>query len=78
MTPTFAAPRASKPFTTVAVALLWIVAIVHAWRLADEWDVTINGLVVPMWVSAIAFVVAAGLAVLVWRESRATDTRESA
>jgi len=34
------------------------------------WEVVINGLVMPMWVSVVGFIVAGGLAVMVWREAR--------
>jgi hypothetical protein len=34
------------------------------------WSVTVNGSDVPMWVSAVALVVFAGLAVGLWREMR--------
>jgi hypothetical protein len=34
------------------------------------WDVTLNGARVPVWLSGIAFVVAGGLAVMVWLENR--------
>jgi hypothetical protein len=34
------------------------------------WEVTVHGMSVPVWASGIAFVVAAGLAVMVWLEMR--------
>jgi hypothetical protein len=34
------------------------------------WSDTVNGSDIPMWVSVIAFFVAAGLAVGLWRETR--------
>jgi hypothetical protein len=40
-------------------------------RFVQGWEVTINGVIVPVWVSGIAFVVAAGIAAMLWRESRA-------
>ena len=43
---------------------------VHALRLVMGWSVTPNGSDVPMWVSAVALVVFAGLAVGLWREMR--------
>ena len=42
----------------------------HALRLVMGWSVTPNGSDVPMWVSAVALVVFAGLAVGLWREMR--------
>ena len=59
-----------KPFTLVAVLVLSLVAIVQLIRLALGWEVSVNGVIIPVWVSGIAFVVAGGLAVMLWRESR--------
>lgn len=57
-----------KPFTTVTVVLLILIAITHALRLWSGWEVTVNGITVPMWVSAVAFIVTVGLAIGLWRE----------
>ena len=58
-----------KPFTTVAVVLLALIAVLQLLRFILGWEVTVNGLSVPVWLSAIAFVITAGLAVMVWREA---------
>ena len=42
--------------------ILALVAIVHVLRVFLGWSVTVNGSDIPMWVSVIALVVAAGLA----------------
>jgi len=34
------------------------------------WEVIVNGMIVPIWASAIAFVIAAGLGMMLWRETR--------
>ena len=60
-----------KPFTTIAVALLALIAVVHLLRLVAGWEVVVNGYVVPTWFSLPGFIIAGGLAALVWRESRA-------
>ena len=60
----------TKPFTTITVVLLLLIALVQLLRFVLGWEVTVNGVTVPVWVSGIAFVVAAGLAVMVWRETR--------
>jgi hypothetical protein len=62
-----------KPFTIVAIVLFSLIAIVQLARLILGWEVSVNGVAIPMWVSGIAFVIAGGVAVLVWREAR---TRE--
>lgn len=60
-----------KPFTTVAIAVFSLVALIQLSRVALGWEVTVNGIVIPLWASVIACVVAATLALMLWRESRA-------
>jgi hypothetical protein len=60
----------NKPFTLIAVVLLSLIAVLQLLRFVLGWEVTVNGLGIPVWASGIAFVVAAGLAVLVWLEAR--------
>jgi len=60
----------SKPFTVVAVVVLSLVSLLQLLRLALGWAITINGIAIPLWASGVAFLVAAGLAAMVWRESR--------
>jgi hypothetical protein len=62
--------RHNKPFTTVAVVLFVMIALVHLLRLLLGWEVTVNGMVVPKWASGPGFVITAGLALMVWREAR--------
>jgi hypothetical protein len=59
-----------KPFTIVAIVLLSLIAIVQLARLILGWEVSVNGVAIPLWVSGIAFVVGGGVAVMLWRESR--------
>ena len=59
-----------KPFTTIAVVIFTIVAIVHLLRIILGWEVTIQGTVVPMWASYLGLIIAGGLAFLLRRESR--------
>jgi hypothetical protein len=47
-----------------------LVAILQLTRLMLGWDVLINGLMIPLWASGVVFVVAAGLAMMLWREAR--------
>jgi hypothetical protein len=60
----------NKPFTVVAVGVLSLVSLLQLLRLVEGWAITIDGVAIPLWASAIAFVVAAGLAAMVWREMR--------
>lgn len=59
-----------KPFTMLAAAIFALIALAHAYRLATGCEVVVNGTTVPMWLSWVGLVVAAGLAVMVWREAR--------
>jgi hypothetical protein len=59
-----------KPFTMITVIFLALIALVHLVRLLFAWDVTVQGVVVPVWVSAIAAVIPGALAIMLWRESR--------
>ena len=51
-----------KPFTTLAVVFLALLALAQATRFLLGWEVTIHGYVVPVWSSGIAFVIAGGIA----------------
>ena len=59
-----------KPFTTIAAIVLAILALVHLYRFVMGLDVVVNGMAVPQWISGVVAVVAAVLALMVWRESR--------
>ncbi|TMH76271.1 MAG: hypothetical protein E6H51_07185 [Betaproteobacteria bacterium] len=60
----------TKPFTLLAVVLFSLIALLQLLRFGLGWEVAVNGVTVPVWVSGIAFVIAAGLALMVWREMR--------
>jgi high-affinity Fe2+/Pb2+ permease len=59
-----------KPFTRIAVVVLWLIALVQLLRFILRWEVTLNGAQVPLWLSVLVAVLVAGLAVMVWREQR--------
>ncbi|MDE2561764.1 MAG: hypothetical protein KGL48_05895 [Sphingomonadales bacterium] len=59
-----------KPFTTIAVIVLALAALVHLVRLVSGFDIVVAGHVVPRLASVMGFVVAAGLAFMVAREAR--------
>jgi hypothetical protein len=58
-----------KTFTLLSIIVFSLMAIVQLARLILGWEVTVNGVSIPVWVSAIAFVVTGGLAVMLWREA---------
>lgn len=60
----------TKPFTTIAVVLLSLIALLQLLRFLLGWEVVVNGMAIPLWASGVAFVVAGGLAAMVWREQR--------
>ena len=51
-----------RPFSFVAGLIFLVVAVAHVLRLAFKWEVVLNGWPVPMWISAVALVIAAFLA----------------
>lgn len=59
-----------KPFATIAVVLLSLVALLQLLRVLLGWEVAVNGVLIPLWASGVAFAVATGLAAMVWRETR--------
>lgn len=60
-----------KPFTTVASVVFGLVALAQLLRITLAWEVRIGGVFIPLWVSVIACLIAATLAVMVWYENRA-------
>jgi hypothetical protein len=59
-----------KPAMTIAIAIFTVVAVLHILRMLYGWEVVINGMSVPMWVSVLGAIIASGLAIALWRESR--------
>jgi hypothetical protein len=59
-----------KPFTTIAVVVFTVIALLHLLRLFTGWEIVVTGYVVPVWFSFPGLVIAGGLAVMVWREAR--------
>jgi predicted Co/Zn/Cd cation transporter (cation efflux family) len=59
-----------KPFTTIAVIILALFALVHLFRLIRGIEVLVGGHPMPLWASAVAAIVAGTLALMVWWESR--------
>jgi hypothetical protein len=59
-----------KPFTTIAVIVFTLVAVLQLLRVALGWEITVNGAHVPLWASVIAGMVAAVLAFSLWRETK--------
>jgi hypothetical protein len=59
-----------KPFTRLAVAIFALIALAHLYRLIRPFELVVGGATVPHWASFVGLVVAGGLAMMLWRESR--------
>jgi hypothetical protein len=59
-----------KPFTTAAIGVFSLVALLQLLRVALGWEITVNGIFIPFWASVIACIIAATLAFMLWRETR--------
>jgi hypothetical protein len=59
-----------KPFTTIAIIVFSLIAFMHLLRLLFVWEVSINGMIAPVWLSLLGFMISSGLALMLWRESR--------
>ena len=59
-----------KPATTVAIAIFALVALAQLLRVLLAWNVTVNGIVIPFWVSVVVSGIGATLAIMLWREQR--------
>jgi hypothetical protein len=59
-----------KPFTTLAIIIFTLMALVHLYRLVWGLDIVVQGHAMPQWPSIVGLIVAGLLAIMVWRESR--------
>jgi hypothetical protein len=59
-----------KPFTVIASVVFAVVALMQGVRALLAWPISIDGVDIPVWASAVFCVIAATLSVMVWRESR--------
>jgi hypothetical protein len=62
----------SRPFTWIASGIFALMALVHAYRLIAPFEVTIGPCHLPIWASAVAAIVLAGLSWMLCREARGT------
>jgi len=59
-----------KPFTIIAAVVFALVALLHIVRRVEGWEIAVDGVTIPMWVSPLGIAIAGGLAFLLWREAR--------
>ena len=58
-----------KPFTKISTFFLALLAALQLARVLLGWEVVVNGVSIPLWASAIAALIAGGLAAMLWREA---------
>jgi len=58
-----------KPSIMVTVVFLVLLAGLQLTRLLMGWEVLVNGVQVPVWVSGLAAAIAAGMAIMLWRDA---------
>lgn len=59
-----------KTGSLLAVIVFTLVALAHIYRLVTGAEVTVNGTMVPQWLSIVGVVVPGLIAFLLWRENR--------
>lgn len=59
-----------KPFSTIAAVIFSILSLAHLLRLYFQWEIIVNGFIVPQWVSVPASILPGALAYMLWREAR--------
>jgi hypothetical protein len=62
----------NRPFTWIASAIFALMSLVHIYRLIRPFELIIAGCQIPVWVSGVGAVVAAGLSWMLCREARGT------
>jgi hypothetical protein len=59
-----------KPVTVIVVIFLLLISAMHLLRIVFEFEVTVAGVVMPMWPSIAGCIVTGLLAGFLWRETR--------
>jgi len=60
-----------RPASLVAAIVFWLIALAQLLRVLLRVQVTAGGHDIPVWASAVAFVVLGALGLWLWRERRA-------
>jgi hypothetical protein len=60
----------ARPFTTIAALIFACMALIHVYRLFTDFQIILGSHTIPMWVSYVGIVVAGGLSIGLFRESR--------
>jgi uncharacterized protein (TIGR00106 family) len=59
-----------KPAIIIVTIMLMCISVAHVLRLIFQVEITVDGFIVPAWVSIFGFVVPLLLALMLWKESR--------
>ena len=59
-----------KPFTVVAIGVFTLASLFHLLRYALGWEVVVNSVTMPLWVSLFGFIIPGVLAFMLWREMK--------
>jgi predicted membrane-bound spermidine synthase len=59
-----------KPFTVIAIVIFALGSLLHLLRYFLGWEIIIHTVSIPTWVSLLGFVIAGGLAFMLWREMK--------
>ena len=59
-----------KPAALVATIFLALISVMQLLRFALHVQVTVSGIIVPTWLSAVACVFTGSLAIMLWLENR--------
>jgi len=59
-----------KPFTVIAIVVFALVSLLHLLRYVLGWEVVVNAVAIPMWVSVLGLVIPGVLAFMLWREMK--------
>ena len=59
-----------EPARLLAVLVFSLVAVAHLLRLVFRTEVLVGGAAIPLWISVVGGLVAAALALALWREAR--------
>jgi len=59
-----------KPFTVIAIVVFTLVSLFHLLRYTLGWEVVVNSVTMPLWVSIFGFIIPGVLAFMLWREMK--------
>jgi len=66
-----------KLFTMISAVIFAVMAVAHVLRLIFGWVVMVDGITVPIWVSAAAALITAGLSLMLFLEARRQSDRNA-